>query len=487
MVRRRSFREDEVRSIPESRTVAGIGPQPLLQCLSLIALLAFSSCASLPTIEDYAPLRAATAPKVLGPDAPLSPELSNALKERVNGQVAPTDMPQRYARRMEAISGSPWFTGNKVTLLIDGPAAFEAMLTAIRGAKDHINIETFSFSDDAVGRRFAEALLQKRKEGVQVNLLYDSVGSWPTRAAFFRRLRDGGIQVREFNPINPLKVRGDEWPLTHRDHRRIVIVDGAVAFTGSSNLSNIFLSGLFWGPTREQEGEHVQPAWRDTDVQIAGPAVAKLQELFLETWASQKGPEATRNYFPPLTRAGDDLVQVMGSAPGRTQRLSYMMYLSAFTYAENVIHLTTPYFVPDAQMMQALTDAAERGVDVKMILPGSNDSNLVFHAGRSYYAALLESGVKVYERGTEAILHAKTAVIDGLWSTVGTTNMDSWSLLHNDEVDAVIVGRDFAAKMEAMFEEDLAASKQIHLAEWNTRPSTDRVKEWFTSVFGRWL
>ncbi len=486
-VRKRSSSEDEVRIILESRTVVGIVPKSLVVFLYLFALLTFSSCASLPSIEEYVPLRADTAPKILGLNGPLSPTISKAVMEGLKGQVEPTDILQRYTLLIEVISGSPLVTGNKVTLLTEGPAAFEAMFTAIRSAKDHINIETFSVDDDEVGRRFADVLLQKQEAGVQVNLLYDSVGSFPAPSAFFQRLRDGGIQVREFNPINPFKVRGEEWLLIHRDHRRILIVDGKVAFTGSSNISNIYTSGLSESLSREQQGEYIQHAWRDTDLQIEGPAVAEFQKLFLETWARAKGPESTRNYFPPLKQEGDDLMQVIGSTPGRMNRITYMMYVSAFTYAENIIHLTTPYLVPDEQMMKALTHAAERGVDVKIILPGTNDSSLVFYAGRAYYTELLESGVKLYERRTDSILHAKTAVIDSIWSTVGTTNMDLWSFLHNDEVNAVILGRDFATKMEVVFEEDLRVSNQIRLEEWKTRPFTDRVKEWFTNLFGHWL
>jgi cardiolipin synthase len=164
-----------------------------------------------------------------------------------------------------------------------------------------------------------------------------------------------------------------------------------------------------------------------------------------------------------------------------------MMYVSAFTYADTFIHLTTPYFVPDEQMMKALTHAAERGVDVRIILPGAVESELIFYAGRSYYTRLLKSGVKLYERRTDSILHAKTAVIDSIWSTVGSTNMDLLSFLNNDEVNAVILSREFATKMEVMFEEDLKQSNQIHLEEWKKRPFTDRVKEWFTNLFGHWL
>ena len=453
----------------------------------LFSLLTFSSCTSLPRMEDYTPSRAGTAPKIIGPKGELSPKVSKAIMERLKGQVEPTDMLDRYALLIEVISGGSLITGNKVTLLIDGPATYDAMLKAIRSAKDHINFETFILEDDEVGHRFADLLLQKQAEGVQVNLLYDSVGSMSTPTAFFQRLRDGGIQVREFNPINPSKMRGNKWLLSQRDHRKILIIDGRVAFTGGINISNLYSSSLSGRLSREHEGDHVQHSWRDTDVQIEGPAVAEFQKLFLETWARQKGPESNRNYFPSLKQEGNDLMRVIGSTPGRENRLTYMMYLSAFTYAENVIHLTTPYFVPDEQVIKALTHAAERGVDVKIILPGASDSVLVYYAGRSYYTQLLESGVKLYERRTDSILHAKTAVIDSIWSTVGSTNMDLMSFLNNDEVNAVILSRDFATKMEVMFQEDLRQSNQIHLEEWKKRPYTHRVKEWFINLFGHWL
>ena len=483
----RSSSDSEGRLLPAARAVVGRVPHSLVVCPALCVLLALSSCASLPRLDEDAPGGAETAPTSLGPNGPLAPTISQAVLERLTGDGEPTAVLQRYTRLMDGISGSPWVTGNKVTLLTEGPAALEAMVAAIRRATDHIHIETFSVDEDDTGRRFAEVLLQKQAEGVQVKLLYDSVGSFPAPSAFFQRLRDGGIQVREFNPFNPFKVRGEDWRVTHRDHRRIAIVDGTVAFTGSSNLSNLYTSNPSGRRSREQPGEQRQPAWRDTDVQIEGPAVAEFQKLFLETWTRANGPEANRKYFPPLQHEGDDVIQVLGSTPGRMNRLTYMMYLSAFTYAEHSIHLTTSYVVPDAQMLNALTQAAERGVDVQIILPGHSDSAVVFYAGRSHYTALLGAGVKVYERGTEAILHAKTAVIDRIWSTVGTTNLDFWSFLHNDEVNAVILGRGFATKLEAAFQADLRESTQIHSDEWKARPFTDRVKEWFTRLFGRWL
>jgi cardiolipin synthase A/B len=467
----------------------GTVPKPLLLSFCLFSLLTFSSCVSLPRIEDYGPLSAEGTPKIIGSEGQLSPEKSKALIDRLKGQVEPTDILQRHILLVESISGRPLITGNKVTLLIDGPATYDAMFKAVRSAKDHINFETFTIEDDEVGRRFSDLLLQKQAEGVQVNLIYDSAGCLNTPAAFFQRLRDGGIHAIEFNPIDPSKAR-EKWLLSQRDHRKILVVDGTVAFTGGINISSVYsksLSGRFhYGD--DQRIFRIQHSWRDTDVQIEGPAVAEFQKLFLETWAREKGPEfSNTNYFPPLKREGDDLIRVLGSTPGRVNRITYMMYVSAFTHAEHFIHLTSPYFVPDEQMAKVLTNAAERGVDVKIILPGASDSGLAFYGGRSFYTSLLRSGVKLYERRKDATLHAKTAVIDRIWSTVGSTNMDLWSLLRNDEVNAVILSRDFATEMEAMFDEDLGESDQIHLEEWKRRPLMNHVKEWFTRLLAHWL
>jgi cardiolipin synthase len=224
-------------------------------------------------------------------------------------------------------------------------------------------------------------------------------------------------------------------------------VDGKIAFTGGVNISGVYSKSL----SGRLEDEDAPESWRDTHIQIEGPAVAEFQKLFLDTWARENGPElAKKEYFPQLKQEGKDLVQVMGSTPGQPNRMTYMMYLSAIIFAEKVIYVTNSYFVPDRQTLKTLTEAARRGVDVKLILPGSSDIGLTFHAGRSHYTRLLKSGVKLYELGG-TVLHAKTAVIDGVWSTVGSTNMDLWSFLRNEEVNAVILSR-ISPKMEAMFE-----------------------------------
>ena len=231
----------------------------------------------------------------------------------------------------------------------------------------------------------------------------------------------------------------------------------------------------------EREGKKQLP-WRDTDVQIEGPAVAEFQKLFLDTWRKQKGPApGRRNFFPHLKEKGDALVEVIGSVAGAENRTTFVMYVSAITFAEKSIHLTSAYFDPDEQTVKALIDAARRGVDVKIVVPGDSDLPLALYAGQYYYSGLLEAGVKLYQR-RNAMLHAKTAVIDGVWSTVGSTNMDFWSFARNDEVNAIILCKSFAAEMENLFAKDIADSDQIHKKQWETRPLFPRVREFIAHL-----
>ncbi len=458
----------------------------LILLLCLCSLLTFIGCATLPRFEEMyqrLDVEKEKTPEIVGPHGQLSPTISKAVMERLKRQEGPTDILERQVALIESVSGSPLVAGNKVTLLIDGPATYAAMFKAIQDAKDHINLETYIFKDDEVGRRFADLLLKKQSEGVQVNLIYDSLGCLSTPASFFRRLRDRGILALEYNPVNPAKARA-RWLLTNRDHRKILIVDGSIAFTGGVNISQVYSGTSF---SSEKHERNIQESWRDTHLQIEGPAVAEFQKLFLNTWARQKGPELPKkDYFPTLKRDGSDFVEVVGSTPGQENRITYIMYVAAFTYAQKFIHLTNSYFVPDEQALETLTNAARCGVDVKIILPGISDELTVFYAGRSHYAYLLKSGAKLYEH-KDTMLHAKTVVIDEVWSTVGSTNMDLWSFLTNDEVNAVILGRDFAAQMEAMFRKDVERSHQIHLKQWEKRPFSERAKEWLARFLQYWL
>lgn len=451
-------------------------------CLSILSIC--NGCATLPNVTEIID-RTPTVQKprqIVSSKGLLSPQKSKAVMERLKQSINPSDLLARHTAVVESVSESLLTKGNKVTLLADGPAAYAAMFKAIRNARDHINIESYIIEDDDVGRKFADLLLQKQGQGVQVQLIYDSLGSMNSPDAFFQRLQSGGIRVVGFNPLNPVDAR-EEWGLTHRDHRKILIVDGKLAIIGGINISKVYSSS----PLKRKRGVKPPIHWRDTDVQIEGPAVAEFQKLFLDTWQKQKGTERSdRNYFPDLKESGQALVRVVGSTPGETNRIPFIVYVSAISFAEHSIHLTNSYFIPDDQIVKALTEAAGRGVDVKIILPGTTDSLLALHAQRHHYSRLLKSGVKIYEHST-SLLHAKTAVIDKVWTTIGSTNIDFLSLLHNDEVNAVILSREFADEMEEMFARDLAGSRQIQWEEWKERPLLPRVREWFFNLFGRWL
>ncbi|MHB8138894.1 MAG: cardiolipin synthase [Smithellaceae bacterium] len=453
-------------------------------CLLAAMLSLGNGCATLPNVADKmdeAPTSGEPR-QIVSSKGLLSPQKSKAIMERLKRQVNPTDIVERYTAVVESVTESPLTKGNKVTLLMDGPATYAAMFEAIRNAKDHINLETFILEDDAVGQKFTELLLRKQKEGVQVNIIYDSMGSITTAESFFKRLRDGGIHVVEFNPVSPIKAPG-RWFLMSPDHRKILIVDGQLAILGGINISNVY-SGRISG-RKKVKGEPLP--WRDTDVQIEGPAVAEAQKLFLETWSKQEGPKLSeRNYYPKIKENGNALVRVIGSTPGSDNRITFIAYVAAITYAEKSIHLTNAYFVPDKQILKAFTDAARRGVDVKIILPSTSDFQLVLNAARHNYSELLEAGVKIYER-RNVMMHAKTAVIDGIWSTVGSTNLDTLSLLSNDEVNAVILSREFAVEMERMFEGDLSQSDLIEKDKWGERPLSQKIREAAAHLFSRWL
>jgi len=449
-----------------------------------VGLLCVAGCSSLPTIVPDLARPSGPPVQLEGARGPLSREQSKAILDRLASSGKDTDIFDRHLAVEEAIVGSPLTTGNQVLLLQDGPATYQAMFAAIQAARDHINLETYIFEDDEVGQRFAQALIDKQHQGVQVNVIRDSVGTIGTPVAFFQRLADNGIHVLEFNPVNPAAGQ-KEWALNQRDHRKLLIVDGRTAFLGGINISSVYSGGSF----RQSSRTHPDgsPTWRDTDLQLTGPVVAEFQKLFLATWKNQKGePLPAKNYFPKPEIAGKQVVRAIGSSPDEPYSLIYATLLSAIGSAETSVHLTNAYFVPDPQLLAALEAAAGRGVDVVLILPSQTDSWLVFHAGRGYYDRLLRSGVKIYER-QGVILHSKTALIDGVWATVGSTNLDWRSFLHNYELNAVVLGPDFGHQVQAMFDKDLAASDRITLEQWERRPLNLRFKEGFARVWAYWL
>ncbi|MEP7294716.1 MAG: cardiolipin synthase [Burkholderiales bacterium] len=423
-------------------------------------------------------------PRLSGSKGPLSAERSKQIIESLQDGRPDSKMLDRHLALEQAVSDSPLSAGNKVVLLQNGPRTYTAMLAAIRAARDHINMETYILEDDEAGQQFAAALIERQRAGVQVNLIRDSVGTLNTPAEYFNRLKDAGIKLLEFNPINPTVAKAG-WDVNQRDHRKLLIVDGRIALLGGINISGVYSGGSF--SQRDERRPPTDEPWRDTDLQIEGPVVAEFQKLFIGTWEKQKGePLAPRRYYPALQRQGDEVVHAIGSTPDEPDSPIYATLMSAIENAERDVLLTNAYFAPDPQLLAALKAAVARGVDVRLVLPSSTDSALVFHAGRSYYDELLEAGIKIYER-QGALLHAKTATIDGVWSTVGSTNLDWRSFLHNQEVNAVVLGSEFGAQMRAAFDADVAQSAQITLDAWRERSMALRVKERLARVWQYWL
>ena len=443
-----------------------------------------AGCAALPDTDALIDQNAGQAARFENASGPLSAQKNAEVVADLKNKSGDIDILDKQIALEQAIVGSPLIMGNKVVLLQDGAATYGAMFAAIRAARDHINLESYIIEDDEIGRQFADLLLAQQRRGVQVNLIYDSFGGINTPKAFFDRLHEGGVNILEFNPINPLAAK-ESWQINNRDHRKLLVVDGRIAFIGGINISSVYSSGSAARHIRKPVESKVP--WRDTDLQIEGPAVGELQKLFIETWEKQRGkPLTKKDYFPELTAQGKDIVRAIGSTPDDPYSLIYLTLISAIGNAERQIHLTNAYFVPDPQLLKALIDAAGRGVDVTMILPGHSDSEIVFHAGRSHYSALLKGGVRIYER-RGALLHSKTALIDGVWSCVGSTNLDWRSFLDNDEVNAVVLGHDFAQQMKAMIARDLEGSERITLESWEQRALMLRIKEWGARLLQRLL
>ncbi len=455
-----------------------------------IALLGLAACATLPDAKHDRGAPHAQQVDFEGPHGPVSDGRSDAIIEKLEGPNGESDLLATHLAYEQAVNAdSPLVLGNRLTLLQNGPETYTAMFAAIREAKDHINLETFIFDDDESGRFFSDLLLERQAAGVQVNLIHDGIGSLSTPAAFFDRLRARGVRVLEFNPVNPLAGNKAEWALNNRDHRKLLVIDGRIAFTGGINISDTYSSGPSGSGRRKRAAgmPRTTVGWRDTHIRIEGPAVAEFQKLFLDTWRRQKGDALpARAYFPALQVQGDEIVRAIGSTPDEPQSLIYLTLLSAITHAQHSVHLTIAYFAPDPQLLKALTDAAGRGVEVSLVLPSQSDSWAVFALGRSYYTTLLQGGVTIHER-RGAVMHAKTACIDGVWSTIGSTNLDWRSFLHNDEINAVILGRGFATQMNTMFTADLHESDALELRTWRHRSWLLRLQEQAARIGAYWL
>jgi len=454
-------------------------------------VLALHGCATLPDADKDLQVLEVKPVAFTDIQGPLAPERNAAILRKFDSTGTSSIVRKHLPQEQAVNAGSPLVLGNKLTLLQNGPQTYQNMFAAIRAARDHINLETYIFDDGDIGTQFSDLLLERQAAGVQVNVIYDSIGALNTPKEFFDRLRVAGVRVLEFNPVDPTKGNDEAWKLNNRDHRRQLIVDGRIAFTGGINISNTYSSAPGSSrsrtPKNNDDKQDKEAGWRDTHIRVEGPAVAEFQKLFLQTWARQKGePLAAKNYFPALQHKGDEIVRVISNSPENAQSHIYLTLISAINNAQKNVSLTIAYFAPDEQLLTALTDAAQRGVKVTLLLPSHTDSSPIFHLGRSYYTKLLENGVQIYQR-RGAVMHAKTATIDGVWSTVGSSNLDWRSFLHNDEINAVVLGKNFAKEMDVMFSRDLAESDAITLQQWQHRSLLLRAKERLARIAAYWM
>ena len=463
-----------------TRRLAGLG---MVLVAGGCATVSAVSRADLPTLAqgaNPAPQAVAAQLQVTGQRGRLTRPEREQLLARL-GREGSASLLNRQLAAMTAADSPQLYAGNSARLLIDGPATFAAMFEAIEQARSSVLIQSYIVEDSSVARKLTELLLKKRAQGVPVLLLYDAVGSIKTTQAFFDGLHAAGVPTCASNPVNPLQRPG-YWNITERDHRKIVSVDRQVGFTGGINISAAYASGSFGRGGRARANPDL--GWRDTQVRLQGPAVAALDDLVRRSWQDQ----GCQGALPDLPAAqagaagGPNVVRVIPASPGEPVNRIYTMLLTAIDAAQRSVHLTMAYFAPGAEMVDALCDAAERGVDVQLVLPAQSDFGPVLHAGRSYYSRLLGAGVKIHEL-QDATLHAKTAVIDGVLSTVGSSNMDWRSFTSNSEVNAVVFGEDFGDAMTRMFRTDVANASPISPAAWRARPLWQQGKEWLA----RWL
>ncbi|HNX24201.1 MAG TPA: cardiolipin synthase [Spirochaetota bacterium] len=375
----------------------------------------------------------------------------------------------RYIREMKKIGIGGISGGNSVTLITEGDTFFISIISSIENAEKSINLETYIFSSDSLGWIIAEKLAAKAAQGVEVNVIYDSVGSIKASSQIFTMMRDSGVEVIDYHPFVPWRKY---WGLSFRDHRKILVIDGSKAFIGGINIGKEYAGEKFGGGN-----------WRDTHIMIEGPAVTDIQFFFMENWYRNGGAVmSSRLYFPEQKKAGQKLLMILCTNARRKVKPVHRSYISAMQNSRNSIYITNAYFIPDARIYRSLVKAAERGVDVRLLLPGVSDVPFVKYASRYLYKRYMKKGIRIFEYA-ESILHAKTAVIDGVWSTVGSSNLDRRSFRKNLEMNAVILDQEFGGKMEQVFLNDIKKSKEITLDQFEKRSLIEFFIEWLCYRF----
>ncbi|HEX8617081.1 MAG TPA: cardiolipin synthase [Thermoanaerobaculia bacterium] len=368
-----------------------------------------------------------------------------------------------FLQTMHALTGAATSEGNRIDILKNGVQIFPAMLAAIRSAKRTINTEFYIYWDGEVGREFAQALAERARAGVKVNIILDSVGSASISSSLTEFMERNGISIEWYHPLRWYTLM----TFNHRTHRKLLIIDGEVGFSGGVGIADNWLGDA-----------DAEDHWRETVVRVEGPVVTQMQFAFMDNWIKSRGELLTGlEYFPKLDPRGTCLTQVLKSSPSEGSSSVKLMFTVSIVSAQRTIYINSAYFVPDTDTIRALEGAVRRGVDVRVIVPGEyTDVPIVRHAGRLFYSQLLRRGIRIFEY-QPTMMHAKTMVVDGIWTSIGSSNFDDRSFRLNDEVNVNIYDEAVAAKMEQMFFEDLARSEEITPRRWLKRPWMDKLKE----------
>lgn len=379
----------------------------------------------------------------------------------------------QFVRSMSSLLAPGFVAGNRVTSLADGDEVFPAMLAAIRSARHTITFETYIFWSSSVARQFTEALVERARAGVHTHVLIDWVGSQRVSDDDLARMREAGVEVQLYRPLRWYDLDR----LNHRDHRKLLIVDGRVGFTGGVGIADKWLG-------HAQDRDH----WRDSQFRAEGPVVAQLQAAFMDDWLESRGVVLDGpGYFPDLDPTGPALAQALKSSPSSGSASLRLMYLLAIASASRSVLIGNSYFVPDDMTVAMLVAARARGVDVEIVVPGPIlDAQVVRRASRAKWGPLLEAGVRIYEY-QPTMYHTKVMVVDDRWVSVGSTNLDDRSFRLNQEANLNVLDPDFGAQQARQFAEDRARSRRITLEEWRRRPWLERVQERFATLMQKQL
>jgi cardiolipin synthase len=379
----------------------------------------------------------------------------------------------QFRRSMDVLLGPPMLEGNKVEVLLNGDQIFPSMLQAIRGAQKTITFETYIYWSETIGKEFSDALIERARAGVKVHVMLDFIGSIKMDDAAMNAMKAAGIELERYHKPVWWKLAR----LNNRTHRKLLVVDGKIGFTGGVGIADKWRG-------KGQDEDH----WRDTHFRVEGPVVAQIQAVFTDNWIKATGAVLDGvNYFPPLENAGTEAAQMFSSSPTGGSESMHLMYLMAITAAQHSIKLSNAYFVPDDLTVAALVAAKKRGVKVQIITPGKIiDSTVVRAASREEWGPLLAAGIEMAEY-QPTMFHVKALVVDDLLVSVGSTNFDNRSFSLNDEANLNVLNAAFAKQQSKVFDDDWARAKPVTYASWDRRPVTAKVMGKLASIVGSQL